>query len=278
LTHCLHQFDRDHVAHPAGGDQHPFRERRGILEPRRESFAHEQARPEQSGFDGRQREPEDFGCFLGAETFDVPQYKGLAVNRRQGADGIFDHHSYFLFAKQFFRVFVPLVASVRENLDFRFANLIERHGVLPGLAFLQRFIYGDSREPRGESGFAAELTDMPEGLNECVLHGFFGVFRITKDCDRDAKDPALVLPHQRFERTAVTGEYAFNEEEIVFRTISLCHPVRFKHINDRRELKTVVVNIRLVVLRKGFKQAARGTGPNAYARDMCASRGWLPGV
>jgi hypothetical protein len=114
---------------------------------------------------------------------------------------------------------------------------------------------------------------MPEGLHKCVLHGFFGVFGITKDCDRDAKDPALVLPHQRFERTAVTGEYAFNEQEIVFRTVSLCHLFRFNHINDRRELKTVVLNIRLVALRKGFKQPAPGTDANAYARETCASRG-----
>src|SRR5260370_17737546 len=71
----------------------------------------------------------------------------------------------------------------------------QRYEVLPRASFLNCFVYGDSRQPGGETRFFSELVEMPESLDEGVLHRFFGVLDVSENSERHTEDAAFILSY-----------------------------------------------------------------------------------
>ena len=56
---------------------------------------------------------------------------------------------------------------------------------------------------------------MPEGLDEGVLHRFFGVFDVSENSYGHAKDSALMPSHERLEGPPVASQHTIQKEEII---------------------------------------------------------------
>src|SRR5260370_20421893 len=73
----------------------------------------------------------------------------------------------------------------------------------------------DPRQPSCEARLLAELIEMPEGLDERVLHGFFGVLDVSENSQRYTKDAPLMPSNKRLETPPFASQHAFHEEKIV---------------------------------------------------------------
>jgi hypothetical protein len=56
---------------------------------------------------------------------------------------------------------------------------------------------------------------MPEGLDEGVLHRFFGVFDIPENSECHAKNATLAPSHERLEGPPVASQHTIHKEEII---------------------------------------------------------------
>src|SRR5260370_25305077 len=82
--------------------------------------------------------------------------------------------------------------------------------------------------------FFPELVEMPEGLDEGVLHGLFGVLDVPEDSECHAKDAALMPPNEKLKGPSVASQNAFHQNKVAFRTFTLRDLGWFDHIGELR--------------------------------------------